>query len=548
MPRVCSPLAVLRTVIVLAASLLLSSLGVLTADEPDSLEDLKARMAALERQNQRLLKSLEQRRPLHNRELDDATGVVQASHESDPNEVFANEGDDPRIRSIVEEYLAEREARNAAAEPHQPPEPAPLPDAGNDLSFRATWKNGMELETRNKDFRVHVGGRTHFDGSWYHAGPAVTSDPSTVALIRDGVDFRRARLRIDGTMYEVVDWAAEYDFMNSSIIGTSVSVLPSPTDLWITLTHLPIVGNFRIGNQKEPIGFERLVSSRYLPFMERSFNQDAFYQGFNNGFVPGMLLFDTALDERATWAVGFFKPTNNSFAFNTGGGEYSATGRFTLLPVDEDEGRRLLHLGVSGRTAGLDEGLVTYRTRGPERSGVNAIWPLYAGTPAINGSGQHAVNAEVASVWGPLSFQADYLFNFVQSAFLTGGPVVGTVFYHGGYVEALYFLTGEHRAYNRKAGVFDRVVPRENFHSRPCGDCRFVGGGAWQFGVRYNHLNLNDHGINGGRLNDLTFGLNWFLNPNLKIQWNYSLTARASAVPNHDGPIQGFGMRVAHDF
>ncbi len=42
------------------------------------------------------------------------------------------------------------------------------------------------------------------------------------------------------------------------------------------------LGNIRVGNQKEPVGFERLVSSRFLPFMERSYNQDVFY-----GAKPG---------------------------------------------------------------------------------------------------------------------------------------------------------------------------------------------------------------------------------------------------------------------
>ena len=80
------------------------------------------------------------------------------------------------------------------------------------------------------------------------------------------------------------------------------------------------------------------------------------------------------------------------------------------------------------------------------------------------------------------------------------------------------------------------------------------GWGAWQVGLRYNYLNLNDKGINGGVLNDITLGLNWFLNPNMKLQFNYSITDRHSPaspgqpIGQSDGTIQGFGMRLAMDF
>jgi phosphate-selective porin OprO/OprP len=71
--------------------------------------------------------------------------------------------------------------------------------------------------------------------------------------------------------------------------------------------------------------------------------------------------------------------------------------------------------------------------------------------------------------------------------------------------------------------------------------------GAWQAGVRYSWIDLTDKGLNGGTAQDLTFGLNWYLNPNLKIQWNYSVAERDLDGPS-DGYIHGFGMRTAFDF
>jgi phosphate-selective porin OprO/OprP len=113
----------------------------------------------------------------------------------------------------------------------------------------------------------------------------------------------------------------------------------------------------------------------------------------------------------------------------------------------------------------------------------------------------------------------------------------------------LYFLTGENDRYNRKTGAFDRVIPYENFFlvRDPDGN-HTCGLGAWQVGVRYNYLDLNDSGINGGILHNVTAGVNWFLNPNMKVQYNYIATHRDVVGTAGDGWINGWGVRVAHDF
>jgi phosphate-selective porin OprO/OprP len=97
--------------------------------------------------------------------------------------------------------------------------------------------------------------------------------------------------------------------------------------LWATLTHFPVFGNFHVGNMKPPISLEHLTSSRWLDFMERSFAFGTYIGGTNNGFVPGMMLFNWSADERFTWAVGIFKNNQTVLGWNVGGGEWDATGR-----------------------------------------------------------------------------------------------------------------------------------------------------------------------------------------------------------------------------
>jgi phosphate-selective porin OprO/OprP len=212
----------------------------------------------------------------------------------------------------------------------------------------ASWHHGLELETADEAFRIHIGGRTQFDASWYDADESVQQRINMP--YEDGVDFRRARFRIDGTMYEFIEFAAEYDFVNSARArdasgrDTTDFHVTAITDLWWTFTDLPGVGNIRVGNQKEAIGFEHLVSSRWLPFLERSYNQDTFYGGLFNGFTPGISAFDNYADERGLWQIGLYKPTDNVFAQSANDGDYAMTGRLTYLPMDlaDNLARRLV--------------------------------------------------------------------------------------------------------------------------------------------------------------------------------------------------------------
>ena len=429
---------------------------------------------------------------------------------------------------------------------------------------RRFTNNGLWFESPDKVFQFHVGGRTQMDASFFSAGDTVQFGPGGIGKLRDGVDPRRMRVRMEGALYENMLFAMEFDFVNSaipqgrpgagpetSVSNTPAAGTPVPTDLWVGFRKIPYIGNIRIGNQKEPIGFEHLTSSRFLNFMERSFNQDAFYGPFDNGFVPGISTFNTYADRRGTYAFGLFKNLTNPYAFQVGGGNYRVTGRLTGLLLYEDEGRKLMHLGISGRQSGYDNGQQRFRVRGPERAGLSTVWPLYANTPIFHGSGsQQDLNLESVNVFGPWTIDAEYNFHWSHDTSLAGRPDAGTLFYSGGYVEVLYFLTGEHRAYIRESGLFDRIVPRRNAYwvEGEEGKPDECGPGAWQVGFRYNYLDLNDEGIDGGILNDFTAGLNWFINPNMKFQWNYSVTLRQSPTGLSDGTIQGFGMRYAMDY
>jgi phosphate-selective porin OprO/OprP len=148
-------------------------------------------------------------------------------------------------------------------------------------------------------------------------------------------------------------------------------------------------------------------------------------------------------------------------------------------------------------------------------------------------------------VCGPFSAQAEWAGQFETRAISSTGQPQGTLFYHGGYVEVLYFLTGEYQPYDKIDGVFGRVVPLHNYSWKKGEESS--GLGAWQIGARYSYLDANSKAIQGGFVYNFTFGLNWFLNPNVRFQLNYILEHRDQpGIPV--GWISGVGVRGGVDF
>jgi phosphate-selective porin OprO/OprP len=205
----------------------------------------------------------------------------------------------------------------------------------------------------------------------------------------------------------------------------------------------------------------------------------------------------------------------------------------------------LVHLGFGTLNGELVQDELRVRARPLLRNGPGFANPILVDTANIDGSRQYTVAPEFAAVLGPWTFQAEWTGQFLTHATPAGGTDQGTVMYHGGYAEVLYFLTGEYQAYDKAEGTFGRVVPKCNL--RTTRGQGVSGWGAWQIGVRYSYLDLTDKAIQGGRLYDWTVGLNWFWNPNMKVQLNYILERRDQPGVS-PAWINGLGVRGAYDF
>lgn len=480
---------------------------------------------------------------------------------------------DPRIQAQVEKLVTERlkaeadkkakadEEKKKADDEKKKQDQAQGVAVGSNLTgVTGSWRNGFWFETPNKDFTFHAGATFQYDVGFFNASDRVQFGPGGVGEIADGVAPRRTRLRFEATMWENMDSVIEVEAFNNTFSGTPVTgkavidpqnarlnfFAPGPTDMWMRFKNLPVIGNIRIGSQKEPISFERMNPYWQLSFMERSYLQDAF-EGEKFVFAPGAVAYNNWAGDRGTWWLGVFKNIDNFYSFGTGDSNWAYDARVTYLPIDIDDSH-LFHLGAAGSHRDPTHGFIQERVRGEIRPNPPALLNLFANTGNVQGGPQNLVYLEAAAIMGRHSFTAEMTQSWLQDAIAPSGAKVGTFSTMGAYAEYLVFLTPDHKTYDRTNAAMARVIPTTPFYflNGERGLCR--GWGAWEIGARYTYLDLTSSGINGGILQDVTFGINWYLNTNMRMQFNYDITHRGSTGTPSDGNIQALGMRVQVGF
>ena len=187
----------------------------------------------------------------------------------------------------------------------------------------------------------------------------------------------------------------------------------------------------------------------------------------------------------------------------------------TGLPWTRDDDRELVHVGASYSHEFLPGGRYSFSpppesflaaTAGEhERAAPERLARVAAGGPGRSpgARGRHRAR--------PVSFQGELVYNWVQRA-----ADRRTLEYWGYYLMASWFVTGEHRDYDRPVAFFGAVEPREPF------DPRKGQWGALQLGARYSYLDANDGNPPLGAVqNDFAFAVNWFANRYLRLSANY---------------------------
>lgn len=382
-----------------------------------------------------------------------------------------------------------------------------LPEFPDPIESEATLSSyslATPAPSRSSYPTIKVGGFFQFDAGFFDQD---AESMAAVGDIQNGADFRRARLGAAGRLADNVGYAMEFDF--------AFPGRPSFMDLVVDIDNLAGPGTLRIGQWRQPIGMEALTSIKELTFLERA---------LPFAFLPfrqvGIGKFGGTEDGVSTWAVSGIRFPTDAYGGNIGDdGGLGVVGRLTYLPWESADQQRLVHIGGGYTFADPANNAVRYRTQ-PEffvaetggadlvPIGVPSAVPFFVDTGPIAAQNFQLFNAELAALYYRVYMQSEFVFASVDQ--LTGSRCN----FWGGYAHIGYFLTGEVRPYNHAAGVFGRVVPNEPYTSS-------TGIGAWELAGRWSTIDLNDGTINGGRLNDVTLGLNWYLNRHAKLQFNY---------------------------
>jgi phosphate-selective porin OprO/OprP len=367
--------------------------------------------------------------------------------------------------------------------------------------------------------------------------------------IENGADFRRARLAGKAELAPTMNAFFQMDF--------AFPGRPTFADVWVEWTDLPWLGTVRVGQWKQPFSLEVVSSFRYTTFMERS----SLFQAFTPFRHLGVGFYNHSSDLNSTWAASYFRTGQDQFggSLSTTGGN-GAVARLTHLPWYDEaaEGRSYLHLGGAyywnspprdvGRFRSIPEMFVGENAPGAVGTAGFPVPGVFNGTPFFVDTGPlldtqhiHTFGLECLLVQGPWSVQAEAMSALVDRVD-NPSSVLG-----GAYVQVGWFLTGEHRPYDRLNGAIERVRPFEDFFLVRTD--RGIGGGwgAWELAARYSHIDLNDDDIRGGRMNNLTAGVNWYCNPYCKVVFNYihSWVSDQNDLPSE---ANAFALRAQVDF
>ncbi len=355
------------------------------------------------------------------------------------------------------------------------------------------WNNSYQLQSPDGAYSMQFGGRIMWDNTFFF------QDDDLEELFgeqKNGTQFRRVRFYNRGSIYNNIQYQLQLDFAGGSV---------GFRDVHITIRDLPGGGYLRVGQFKEPLRLESLTSSNHMSFMER-----AFPAGMVRDRNTGLMLSYNLANNRMLWQGGVFRDADgagNDIQANDG---FAVTSRLLGQPYVNSEERRVVHLG-----AGFSHREPESREFGISQRPETGMGPRYVNTGTIEDVSQIQIfNVEAALVMGPVSVQGEYL----QSNTTTSGNNGETYAFNSYYGYVSYFLTGESRNYSN--GSFGRVSPNNNF-----GDGE-GGAGAWEVLLRYSGVDLNsgdpdNNGIAGGKLSDITLGLNWYLNPATRAMFNF---------------------------
>jgi len=342
---------------------------------------------------------------------------------------------------------------------------------------------------------ISLTSRLQLDFGAYNYRPNTTV--TTPQDLVGGVIARRAQLGVIGTFLD--DWEYSVVFEGGGSGGSTGVVLDKGYLAYNGFKPLNISG----GILSIPYTLDQVTGNNNITFMERAAPQQV---ATSIGAATRAAVGVTANDRR-WWAGAFLTgPAYGRTSHDTN--QAAVTGRVVFLPVLTDDASLLIGGDVQYL---FDPPTGASKLNLRDRIELRIDSSRILGTGALPIDSARILSAELAGTLGSFHFQGEY-FDFSIERTHGNGP---SLVFSGYYIQGGYILTGEKRSYNASSGSYRTVTPSRSF------EWQTGGWGAWEIAARYSMINLNDKDILGGRQENVTLGLNWYVNRNMRFMFNY---------------------------
>lgn len=325
-----------------------------------------------------------------------------------------------------------------------------------------------------------------------------------------GTDIRRGRIGFEGTFFKNYKYRIEAELVKGTVNLLDAYVQYTGVKNWV----------FTVGQHKAPFGLEANSTDALNSFLERGMANVAFGAVGAERRVGISAAYGTDKINATFGVFGVGEAVGrNPIAPNTVSTPdegYGFNGRVVFEPINDVN--KLVHVGASGFKAYSIAGNSVlnlgdrpgFREDGGLLVSVSLPGTATFGSPETGVKNATYWGLEAAGVYGPFSVQGEY--NRLHLDQYGAAPSAN---FDGYYVFGSFFVTGESRTF--KGGVVDRVKPFNDFNPAA---------GKWgavELLARYDVLDLTDHDISPLDRKGYTWtgGVNWYLNPNLRMVVNY---------------------------
>ena len=371
-------------------------------------------------------------------------------------------------------------------------------------------------QSADKEFQYRLQGRMQLDAGLYRdVRNQLTSDAG----------LRRGRLGVTGRLWHA--WRVEFEIEHDD---NELKV----QDVWLSYDQIPSV-LVKVGHFKEPFSLEYLSSSLDTTFLERALpsplalgrNLGVGYSQWGKDWRLTAGLFGRRLGE-------LLMDDDGSIA----GNGVATTTRLTVSPINRTG--QTVHLGVSA----------SYRTRVGESSRLHVVQLRSrsdihygrAGFPdreqLLDANHVSLWGTEVAVIMGSALIQGEYIRANIGQLPFSSMPSASFV---GAYVQTAWVLTGARRLYSHTAREDGELGRVSSSHPK----------GTWELAARYSWLDLNTRTTSGagGQADNVTVGLNWYVNLYIRVMVNYMIADDDVRVGEPNGHAPNiFQVRVQASF